>query len=105
MTTKKLPKNKQKQSADTQSTLPKLVFTMKEAAQMLGVAYLTVHRLCMQGKLRSVAGVRRRLFTRDELDRFIHTTDTQALTQFVHESEKSMELQKKLQKARKQVAA
>jgi excisionase family DNA binding protein len=53
--------------------LPKMAYSMREAAEMLGLSYLTVHRLVRRGKLRCTGSVRRKLFTPEELHRFLNT--------------------------------
>ena len=57
----------------TNSNLPRLAFSMKETAQMLGVAYITVFRLQKRGKLRSTSGLRHKMFSGAEIQRFLES--------------------------------
>jgi excisionase family DNA binding protein len=54
--------------------LPRLAYTMRETAAVLGVNYQTVYRLAKRGKLRSSGGLRTKLFPVAEIERFLHTT-------------------------------
>jgi hypothetical protein len=51
--------------------LPRLAFTMRETAEIIGVDYQTVYRLCKRGLLRSAGGLRTKLFPRAEIERFL----------------------------------
>ena len=55
-------------------TLPRLAYTMKETANMLGVSYITVHRLLKRGLLRSSTALRHKLIPKAEIDRFLKST-------------------------------
>jgi len=44
---------------------------MAEAAQALGVSYISVHRLLKRGLLRSVPALRTKLIPAGELERFL----------------------------------
>ena len=64
-------------TADNQSdkpALPKLAYSMKEAAQVLGVSYITVHRLIKRGLLRSSSALRHKLIPVTEVERFLKST-------------------------------
>jgi excisionase family DNA binding protein len=50
---------------------PRLAFTMKETAAMLGVSYITVHRLLKRGLLRSSLALRHKLIPLTEIQRFL----------------------------------
>lgn len=51
--------------------LPRLAFSLKEAASMLGLSYITCYRLVKRGKLKSSGGLRTMLIARTELERFL----------------------------------
>jgi DNA-directed RNA polymerase specialized sigma24 family protein len=54
--------------------LPKLAYTMAETAEMLGISYISVHRLIQRGLLRSSRALRHKIISRREIDRFLATT-------------------------------
>ncbi len=54
--------------------LPKLAYTMREAAQVLGVSYMTMHRLLKRGLIKSSGALRVKVIPRSELERFLRTT-------------------------------
>jgi excisionase family DNA binding protein len=56
--------------------LPKLAYTMEETAQVMGVSYITVHRLLKRGLLRSSTALRSKLIPRAEIERFLKATLT-----------------------------
>ena len=63
--------------SDNQSAkpaLPKLAYSMKETAQVLGVSYITVHRLIKRGLLRSSSALRHKLIPVTEVERFLKST-------------------------------
>ncbi len=62
------------QAPDVLPPLPRLSFTMRETAVILGVNYQTVYRLCKRGLLRSSTALRTKLFSREEIDRFLKAT-------------------------------
>jgi excisionase family DNA binding protein len=51
--------------------LPRLAFTMRETAEIIGVSYITVHRLLKRGKLRSSDAIRNKVIPRTEIERFL----------------------------------
>jgi hypothetical protein len=57
--------------------LPKLAYTMAETAEMLGISYISVHRLIQRGLLRSSRALRHKIISRREIDRFLETTTTE----------------------------
>jgi excisionase family DNA binding protein len=57
-----------------QTPLPRLAYTMAETARILGVSYITVHRLLKRGKLRSSSALRHKLIPMTEIERFLKTT-------------------------------
>lgn len=59
-------------------TLPRLAFTMAETAEILGVSYITVHRLLKRGKLRASDAIRNKVIPRTEIERFLRESTSQA---------------------------
>ena len=51
--------------------LPRLAYTMRETAEILGVSYITVHRLLKRGKLRASDAIRNKVIPRTEIERFL----------------------------------
>jgi len=58
-------------TAKTSEKLPRLAYTMRETAEILGVSYITVHRLLKRGKLRASDAIRSKIIPRAEIDRFL----------------------------------
>lgn len=56
---------------DNTNTLPRLAYTMRETAAIIGVSYITVHRLIKRGKLRSSDALRNKVIPRTEIERFL----------------------------------
>jgi len=54
--------------------LPRLAYTMEETAKILGVSYITVHRLLKRGLLRSSTALRHKLIPYSEIQRFLRET-------------------------------
>src|SRR5262245_27990706 len=52
----------------------RLAYTMKETADLLGVSYVTVHRLLQRGLLRASAASRHKIISRREIERFLAAT-------------------------------
>jgi excisionase family DNA binding protein len=44
---------------------------MRETAEILGVSYITVHRLLKRGKLRACDALRSKVIPRVEIERFL----------------------------------
>jgi excisionase family DNA binding protein len=55
----------------TAAAIPRLAFSMRETAEILGVSYITVHRLLKRGKLRASDAVRNKVIPRTEIERFL----------------------------------
>lgn len=55
----------------TLAALPRLAFTMQETAEILGVSYITVHRLLKRGKLRASDAIRSKVIPKAEIERFL----------------------------------
>jgi excisionase family DNA binding protein len=63
------------QTSDNASqSLPRLAYTMKETAEILGVSYITVHRLLKRGLLKSCSALRHKLIPMSEIQRFLRET-------------------------------
>ena len=64
----------------TSLTLPRaelsqrLSYSMREVADVLGVSYVSVHRLAKRGLLRPSRALRTPLFSRAEVERFLRET-------------------------------
>ncbi len=54
--------------------LPRLAYTMEQTAEILGVSYITVHRLLKRGLLRSSTALRHKLIPYSEIQRFLRET-------------------------------
>ncbi len=54
--------------------LPRLTYSMREAAAILGVSYITIHRLLKRGLLRSSNALRHKLIPLTEIERFLTAT-------------------------------
>ncbi len=61
------------------SNLPRLSFTLKETSQMLGISYMTGFRLLQRGKIRSCGGLRTKLITKTEIERYLRETQEEVL--------------------------
>jgi len=54
--------------------VPRLAFTMKKTAEILGVSYITVHRLIQRRLLRSSLASRKKIIAETEIERFLKDT-------------------------------
>jgi len=54
--------------------LPRLAFSMKETAEILGISYQTVWRLIQRGLLRSSLALRCKMISKAEIERFLRET-------------------------------
>ena len=61
-------------ASGTPEGLPRLAYTTRETAEILGVSYLTVYRLMQRGLLRGSSAVRTKLIPRREIERFLEKT-------------------------------
>lgn len=50
---------------------PKLTYTLKELAEELGVSKISVYRLIDRGLIKSLPYLRRKIFTREKVERFL----------------------------------
>jgi hypothetical protein len=55
-------------------SLPKLGFTMRQTAEIIGVSYMTVFRLAKRGLLRPSKALRTKIFSAEEIQRFLRET-------------------------------
>ena len=58
-------------SDNASQPLPRLAYTMEETAKILGVSYITVHRLLKRGLLHSCSALRHKLIPGTEIERFL----------------------------------
>jgi hypothetical protein len=54
--------------------LPRKAYTMAETAAILGISYISVHRLLQRGLLRSSTALRHKMIPASEIDRFLAST-------------------------------
>jgi len=54
--------------------VPRLAYTMEEAAQSLGISYMSVHRLCKRGLIKASKALRHKMIPAAELERFLKET-------------------------------
>jgi excisionase family DNA binding protein len=52
----------------------RLAYTLKEAAALCGVSYVSVWRLVRRGKIRTCGALRHRLVAKTELEKFLTST-------------------------------
>ena len=68
------PDFKNQAAAPVLSALPRLAYSMRETASILGVNYQTVYRLNKRGLLKSSGALRTKLFPVTEIERFLSAT-------------------------------
>ena len=61
----------------TNTRLPRLAYTMRETAKILGVSYITVHRLLKRGKLRASDAIRNKVIPLTEIERFLRESTSE----------------------------
>jgi excisionase family DNA binding protein len=66
-----LPNSK---SDNASQIFPRQAYTMQETADILGVSYITVHRLLKRGLLKSSSALRHKLIPASEIERFLKAT-------------------------------
>jgi excisionase family DNA binding protein len=64
-------KNSEPEVRLPEAYLPRLAYSMEETAGMLGVSYITVHRLIKRGLLKSSKALRHKLIALSEIERFL----------------------------------
>jgi DNA-directed RNA polymerase specialized sigma24 family protein len=60
------------------ASLPRLAYTMRETADIIGVSYITVHRLLKRGKLRASDAIRNKVIPLSEIQRFLKESTSEA---------------------------
>ena len=63
-----------KKSENASQALPRLAYTMQETADILGISYISVHRLLKRGLLKSSTALRHKLIPASEIERFLEST-------------------------------
>jgi len=58
----------------SEPAIPRLAYSMKEAAVALGVSYISIHRLLKRGLLKSSSALRTKVIPATELERFLKAT-------------------------------
>ena len=61
-------------SLPTETAKPRLAYTMRETAEMLGISYQTVYRLVKRGLLKPSGALRNKIISRAEIERFLKET-------------------------------
>jgi hypothetical protein len=61
-------------TAANPGSLPRLAYSMADAATILGVSYTTIHRLVQRGLLRCSLALRTKLIPKTEIERFLKST-------------------------------
>jgi hypothetical protein len=61
-------------NSEEKIVLPKLGYSMKEAAIVLGISYISCHRIIKRGLLKSSSAFRTKLIPHSELERFLRET-------------------------------
>ncbi len=74
MSKKHVAKTEAKSNQPQAASPPRMAYTMRETAAILGVEYQTVYRLCKRGLLRSSTALRTKLFPVSEIERFLNST-------------------------------
>lgn len=73
--TKSIPANENPGREKPGKTIPtKIAYSMAEAAQVLGVSYMTMHRLLKRGLIRSSSACRIKIIPHAEIERFLAET-------------------------------
>jgi len=62
------------ESTEKTPALPRRAYTMRETADILGVSYITVHRLLKRGLLKCSSALRHKLIPASEIERFLKDT-------------------------------
>src|SRR6267142_1306399 len=57
------------QKPEGKGKLPRLAYTMKETAEILGVSYITVHRFIQRGLLKCSVASRHKIISKMEIER------------------------------------
>lgn len=62
------------EKVDGHTELPRLAYSLRETAEILGVSYITVFRLIQRGLIRCSQALRTKLIPRKEIERFLRET-------------------------------
>jgi len=54
--------------------LPRLAYTLKETAKILGISYITAWRLTKRGLLKASSALRTKIVSASEIERFLKST-------------------------------
>jgi excisionase family DNA binding protein len=65
---------KQIENSDQTPSLPRLAYSMRESAEILGVSYITVHKWIKRGLLKCSSASRHKLIPLSEIQRFLNDT-------------------------------
>jgi hypothetical protein len=65
---------KQLEATTDHTPLPRRAYSMRETSEILGLSYMTVWRLAKRGLLRSSKALRTKLFSAEEIQRFLRDT-------------------------------
>lgn len=55
----------------TKPVPPRMAYSMREAAAVIGVSYITMHRLLKRGLIKSSDALRTKIISRAELEKFL----------------------------------
>jgi predicted DNA-binding transcriptional regulator AlpA len=69
-----LPKPRSIKVPEKDGKLPRLAFSAKETAQILGISQNTVYRLLYRGLLKSSLAIRSKVIAKSEIERFLRDT-------------------------------
>ena len=72
----RLPQARNPKLPDPSGRLPRLAYTVKETAEILGISQPTVYRLLCRGLLRSSLALRNKLIAKSEIERFLKDTSS-----------------------------
>jgi hypothetical protein len=74
MTDTTIEKNSKANTVAPVAELPRMAFTLRETAQMIGVSYITAVRLIQRGLLKPNTALRTKLIAKTEIERFLANT-------------------------------
>lgn len=60
--------------AKDEPALPKLAYSLRETAKIIGVSYITAFRLTKRGLLKSSSALRTKIIPHTEIERFLRET-------------------------------
>ena len=71
------PRGRSPELPEAGGRLPRLAYTVKETAEILGISANTVYRLLYRGLLRSSLALRSKLIAKSEIERFLKDTSSE----------------------------